>query len=351
MTDPDSLPPLLRLERIACPLCGGSDTAVVVRAGDPQWGVPGTFQVERCQSCGHLFLNPRPIVEDLARCYPQDYGPHRPPAETARCAAAKSGKTVSQTPWYLRYLPLRFVPGLKKLYLWLLEDLSQPVPQPITADTQPRALELGCATGSYLLQLRQLGWQVTGVEPAAGPVQVARARGLQVHHGSLESFPVDGDSFDLAVAWMVLEHVPDPRHTLTTLHRLLRPGGQLMFSVPNAGCWEPGWFGPDWDAWDLPRHLHHFSPQTIRRLLHECGFEAVQIQHQRTLLNVVGSLGVRFTRRNPDSRPGRWLQRYPHSPRLWTQLLLAPIAHALAFVRQGGRLTVFARRPGDPARD
>ncbi|MEZ6063171.1 MAG: class I SAM-dependent methyltransferase [Planctomycetaceae bacterium] len=252
---------------------------------------------------------------------------------------------VTARPWYLKYLPLKYVPGLKAFYEWLLNDLSQPVaavPSGRPVGAAPRALEVGCATGSYLLKLRDAGWDVQGVEPGAGPVDVARAAGLNVHHGSLDSFDLNAGHFDLVAAWMVLEHVPDPRTTLRQMFDRLQPGGRLLLSVPNAGCWEPAFFGADWDTWDLPRHLHHITPKSIRRLLTECGFEHVNIQHQRTLLNVIGSLGVSMRRRRPGSRIGYWFWNYPNAPKLWLQLLLAPAAHLLAFLHQSGRLTISA---------
>jgi hypothetical protein len=107
-------------------------------------------------------------------------------------------------------------------------------------------------------------------------------------------------------------------------------------------------FGPCWYVWELPRHLHHFTPATIRRLLSECGFDDIRIVHQRSLLNVVGSCGIRILQSQPDSRIGRWLKSWPDHPTLSLQLLLAPFAHGLAFLRQGGRLTISAVRTKTP---
>jgi len=323
-------------------------------------------------------MNPRPTLECLGDCYPDDYGPHQnipdaassrqtadqSPADESAAQAAPSAVSAAasleasvQRPWYLRYLPLKSIPGLKRFYEWLLADRSQWFPAEWPDDSaagtpavdpdrsSPRGFELGCAAGAYLGQLRARGWQVCGVEPGERPAAAARAAGLDVATGTLDSQPQPEQSFDFAASWMVIEHVPDPRATLTQMFQLLRPGGVLAISVPNAGCWEPRFFGSAWDAWDLPRHLHHFSPTSIRRLLTECGFTHVQIIHQRNVLNIIGSLGIALTRRNSHSRLGNWLLRYPHEPRLWLQLLLAPLTHLLAFLRQGGRLTVVARRP------
>jgi SAM-dependent methyltransferase len=342
----------LILEQTACPLCGSSSSVYWLSGRDNLCGIPGEFHVVRCRDCQHFYMNPRPVRESLADCYPPDYSPHVPTAQNATDPAPGA----APRPWYLRWLPLRYIPGLKRLYNWLLDDRSQPVPSAakhraavdMPADAPLRALEIGCATGRYLKRLETVGWQVQGVELSSWAAARATAAGLPVHCGMLQTLPDDGCPYDLAAAWHVLEHVPDVRGTLQELLRRLRPGGQLLISIPNAGCWEPRFFGSAWYLWELPRHLHAFTPRSITRLLSECGFVDIRVQHQRTLLNVFGSLGIALLNRRPRSRLGHWLKSYPEQPRLFLQLLLAPTAHLLAFVGQGGRLTIFARKaPGD----
>lgn len=356
----------LKVERINCPLCGSSDSSVVMISKDNLCGVPGEFYIERCHACGHRFMNPRPVQESLAACYPQQYGPHQSVPRTAGDSGdtSKSGKdinngaTVPGRPMYLRILALRYVPGLKHFYNWLMDDRSQPVPvAPVgtrhVADSgpiegsrceKPRALELGCAAGQYLVRLQDAGWLATGVEPGERPASIAKGAGLDVHCGTLEATELQSEQYELATAWMVIEHVPDAKETLRRLHSLLIPGGTLLFSIPNAGCWESRFFGKYWYVWELPRHLHHFTPSSIRKLLDVCGFADITIIHQRNLSNVVGSLALSILARWPECRLGLWLLRYPDRPTFATKLFLAPLAHVLAWMRQGGRLTISARR-------
>lgn len=339
----------LILEQIGCPLCGSPSCQTRLIGRDNLCGVPGQFQVVRCLDCHHLYMNPRPAAQSLADCYPPNYGPHQ--SEPHAPAA-----TPAPRPWYLRWFPLRHIPGLKRLYIWLLDDLSEPVPTThehcrsagLPPETPLRALEIGCATGRYLQRLKDAGWTVQGVELSPAAAARAQAAGLPVHCGTLESLPDDHVQYNFAAAWHVLEHVPDVRGNLNRLRQLLRPGGTLVFSIPNAGCWEPRVFGSAWYVWELPRHLHYFTPRSITRLLQESGFVNIQVRHQRSLLNVFGSLGIALLSRRPDSRLGTWLKSYPDHPRLLLQLLLAPLAHLLAGLGQGGRLTIFARVPGDP---
>jgi SAM-dependent methyltransferase len=363
---------VLKLERISCPLCGSSSSSVVMTSRDYLCGLAGEFHVERCHACGHRFMNPRPVSDSLGACYPEQYGPHQSVPQTAAgsgavaksVTTAKSGSSSVRRPKYLRILPLRYVPGLKHFYNWLMDDRSQPVPTPQTVikegahsvrtagsdKIKPRALELGCATGQYLVRLQEAGWSATGIEPGERPSSIARAAGLDVQCGTLEAAELQPEQFELATAWMVIEHVPDARETLRRLHSILKPGGTLLFSIPNAGCWEAWFFGKYWYVWELPRHLHHFTPASIRRLLQECGFTEITIIYQRNLSYVVGSLALSILARWPESRLGHRLLRYPDRPTMMTKLLLSPFAHILAWMRQGGRLTISARR-GTSGRD
>ena len=363
---------ILRLEYIPCPLCNSTDTTLIQTSKDNLCGIPGEFKVERCNNCQHRFMNPRPILECLGECYPDHYGPHQSgpnaPSRSQQEDAVSAGHVDSEAvkrPLYLRILPLRYIPGLKRFYTWLIDDRSQPVPvaspqfQPNTVgrdstteeSVRPRALEIGCATGNYLVRLQEAGWNAKGIEPGVRPASAARDRGLDVSCGMLETCQLETKTFDMAAAWMVIEHVPDPRDTLQRIYALLKPGGLLLFSIPNAGCWEAGFFGRNWFVLELPRHLHHFTPASIQTLLEQCGYVNIGITHQRNLSNVVGSIALVILARWPNSRLGRWLFNYPHRPTMALKLFLAPWAHFVAWIRQGGRLTIVAHRQdnaGDP---
>jgi SAM-dependent methyltransferase len=154
-------------------------------------------------------------------------------------------------------------------------------------------------------------------------------------------FPAGG--FDACFAWMVVEHLHDPLATLREMRRLLADDGWLVFSVPNYGCWESRVFGRYWLALDVPRHLQHFRPATVRQLLRASGFRVERIIHQRNMLNLLGSAALWLRVVRPQSSLGPALIQFANHPRMWPQIALAPLAKLLAALRQGGRLTVIAR--------
>ncbi len=336
----------LQLEPTDCPLCGEPDSRPIVVAPDYLCEVPGIFQVVRCLRCSHAFLNPRPSEATIGLCYPSDYGPYHSPPPSADAAAPAPEKNPPRTaaPWYLSR-PVRMIPGLRRLYYWLTDSRTEFIP-PLPSNAA-RALDVGCASGDFLVRLRDAGWIAEGVELMPAPAARAAERGFSVHVGTLESAGFGDSEFEAVNASMVLEHVHDPGRLLDEIHRILTPQGWLVLTVPNFGCWERFAFRGYWRGLELPRHLQHYTPKRLRSLLEEHGFRQIEILHQRNLNNIVASCGLWLRRRRWGNTIGQRLIDFTDRPGLIGQLLLALPARVLALVRQGGRLTVIARREKD----
>ncbi len=135
-----------------------------------------------------------------------------------------------------------------------------------------RLLDIGCGRGDFLLACRQRGWTVTGVEQSQSPAMAAAvASGIDVYGPEeLDRLPTGG--FDVVTLWHVLEHLADPRATLATVRRLLRPNGAVLIEVPNFGSWQARLGGPVWFHLDVPRHLYQFDQASLHDLLRRCGF-------------------------------------------------------------------------------
>ncbi|MFT4558105.1 MAG: SAM-dependent methyltransferase [Porticoccaceae bacterium] len=340
--------PEIVLEEVACPVCTSSRHRRHLKTTDPLHGVGGVFQIVRCEDCRHIFMNPVPTVDSLAACYPAAYGPHAsqtsdtslPSREESPGNSESEPSRKTEAPWYLSS-GFRRIPGLRFLYYWLSDTRSNYLPTPPEKDA--RAIELGCATGGFLAKLANAGWQADGVELVDTAATVAQQQGFPVHVGTLQSAELSADTYDAAFAWMVIEHLIDPRSAFDEFHRILKHNGQIAFSVPNVSCWEPLVFRRSWYVWEVPRHLQYFGPRSLRKLLAESGFDDVQIVQQRNILNVIGSLGIALRRLRPKSRLAERLIDCPNRLSMWWKLLLAPAAIFLAMIRQGGRLTVIAR--------
>src|SRR5262249_49813047 len=146
--------------------------------------------------------------------------------------------------------------------------------------------DVGCGSGGSLGVARALGWQVTGIEVDEAAAAKARRFASELYVGDLLSAPFAAGRFDVVSAFHVLEHVPEPVAGLRRLLAVLRgrlqwlaPGGILIVEVPNAGGLGAAMFGKAWSGLELPRHLSHFSPVTLRRAAEQAGGRVDWIWH------------------------------------------------------------------------
>ena len=123
------------------------------------------------------------------------------------------------------------------------------------------------------------GWQVTGLDAAVGAVrEIQEGLGLRALVGSLPHPDLAPGSFDVVTMWHSLEHVHRPLAILREAFKLLAPGGKLVVACPNIASWAFRAFGPSWFALDLPRHLTHFTPATLRAMITAAGFRVEQVR-------------------------------------------------------------------------
>jgi 2-polyprenyl-3-methyl-5-hydroxy-6-metoxy-1,4-benzoquinol methylase len=176
-----------------------------------------------------------------------------------------------------------------------------------------RLLDFGCGNGAFLERMHAQGWQVTGID-AADPV-VARVRPRvpwPVLAGSLPHAELRPASFDVVTMCQALEHVHDPLRVLHEAGRLLVAGGTLLVAVPNIESLPFRWFGNAWIGLDLPRHLTHFAPATLHRMLHRAGFRVQSIRMVRHS-HWLRTSAEQSCRRARAPHWHRWLQTRPLS--------------------------------------
>ncbi len=147
-------------------------------------------------------------------------------------------------------------------------DFSAKELHTLLAGTPGRVCEIGCASGAVLEELRALGHEVYGIEPAAAGREVARARGLTVDAGTAEEPPADAPfgTFDCVLMLQSLEHCLDPVRAVQNVARLLRPGGLFVCDVPNAECARFTQAGEAWFHLDPGRHISYFTARSLEQL-------------------------------------------------------------------------------------
>jgi 2-polyprenyl-3-methyl-5-hydroxy-6-metoxy-1,4-benzoquinol methylase len=138
-------------------------------------------------------------------------------------------------------------------------------------------LDVGCGTGDFLKLASEEGWKVHGIEPNEKAATLAIRKGIMVNEVSALQDLKD-EQVDVITLWHVLEHLPDLEQDITRFHELLKPEGILIIAVPNFNSWDANYYKQHWAAFDVPRHLWHFSQKGIKRLLGEHNFK-----HLKTL--------------------------------------------------------------------
>jgi SAM-dependent methyltransferase len=213
-----------------------------------------------------------------------------------------------------------------------------------------RLLDVGSGTGIFLEEVLRSGrWQAIGLEPTEKAAAYTRdALKIEVHTGRFSDSNLPLGAFDVITLWNVLEHVPFPTADLRRALELLRPGGRIIFTVPNVESLEAGLFGRYWVGWDLPRHLYLFPRATLRALLRDLGLTVeaeacISSSHSA----VRDSLGFWF-----QSWPTRmqWLARIIHLvfTSLPIRLATAPIFWVLDRLRRSTILVLSVRRTSEP---
>lgn len=141
-----------------------------------------------------------------------------------------------------------------------------------------RLLDVGCGSGGWLSDMRDLGWEVRGLDFDADAVAVAARRGLEVDYGPLGAQRYPDESFDAITLNHVIEHLPDPFETLAECRRILKPGGHLIVITPNSSSLGHRFFKEAWRGLEPPRHLHLFGPRSLRAGLKRAGFSKFDVR-------------------------------------------------------------------------
>lgn len=250
-----------------CPVCESTQFVPFMTPTD--YLVSGEkFTIQECQSCGFRFTNPRPGPDSIGSYYKSDqYVSHN-----------DSGGGVINT----AYRIVRNYTLQSKLDL--INKLN---------NGSGRLLDVGCGTGAFLERCQQTGWQITGVEPDEDARTVATQKLRIAIESNLQGFDTNSP-FDIITLWHVLEHVSDLKTTVQQLSRLLSKQGTLLVAVPNSDSYDARYYKQFWAAYDVPRHLYHFTPDTIEPLFAQYGLRLNNKLPMKFDAFYIGMLSTRY---------------------------------------------------------
>ena len=231
-----------------CPVCGNNEFLHVFKAKDHT--VSGQeFQLIECSVCRLRLTQDAPGQERIAPYYrSEDYISH-----------SNSSKGLINRLYQV--VRKRTLKQKRRLVIRLSGKQSGDL------------LDLGSGTGAFASEMKSHGWSVRGLEPDASARQLASELN-KVELEDLRSFySLPEKSFDIITLWHVLEHVHDLNGYFTKLKLLLKPGGRLLIAVPNYTSVDAAHYGKYWAAYDVPRHLYHFSPDSMKQLAERHGLK------------------------------------------------------------------------------
>ncbi|NLF43078.1 MAG: class I SAM-dependent methyltransferase [Bacteroidales bacterium] len=231
-----------------CKVCGSNSFLDVFQVKDTL--VSGNyFNIKECEKCGLRITYPYPEASKLGSYYlSKDYISH----------------TDRKTTFFEKLY------GFVKKYA-IKKKVS------LVKDFGTNALDMGCGTGSFLEALRNSGKKVYGIEPDEG------ARAIAVKKAGCEVYPdlnmylnlQAGLLMDCITLWHVLEHIPDFDLTILKLVNALSEGGKLLIAVPMSKSYDAAYYGSNWAAYDVPRHLFHFNRETLKAICEKSGLKLI----------------------------------------------------------------------------
>lgn len=264
-------------EDIPCNLCGARDNTLLY---------PSTLK------------STSPNTADF-RCTSSAYGVHPPIVRCNRCglvyanprwdsSLVNASYSVVQDPTYVEEREGRVLTFSRNL---------APFEKLVAASASRRLLDVGCHIGVMVELAQEHGWDAWGVEPSTWASEQARARGLRVVTGTLDSADVPPDYFDVVTLWDVVEHLTDPAAELRNVHRILKPGGVFAIHTIDIESLFARLMGARW-PWLMEMHLYYFSPRTLGKMLEQNGFQVIRSSAQGRFLR----LGYFITRIEPYNK-------------------------------------------------
>jgi 2-polyprenyl-3-methyl-5-hydroxy-6-metoxy-1,4-benzoquinol methylase len=257
---------------IHCPVCDGTVFSPLLKVKD-YFLSQEEFSILSCGSCGFRFVNPRPDKSDIGRYYQSDdYISHDAGKKDFLSIIYKFARRISIR---RKYGIVSRCSGGRKI------------------------LDIGCGTAEFLAYCQKQGWDVTGIEPNEKARLFAQTRNLITTYEQLDALADLQGTFHCITMWHVLEHIHDLNGLIIRVRKLLAPAGMFIIAVPNCNSWDAQHYNQHWAAYDVPRHLYHFTKDTILKLATRSKMQVVKIYPQKLDAYYVSMLSEKYKSGKP----------------------------------------------------
>jgi ubiquinone/menaquinone biosynthesis C-methylase UbiE len=256
-----------------CPVCG-TDTFTLFLSGKDYFLTSQEFSIIRCSKCGFRITDPIPSADVMGGYYEStDYISHE----------SGGKKLINLVYKAARFLTVRSKFRLIRKYV-----------------KGKKLLDIGCGTGEFLSFCKGRGFECSGIEPNPKAREFAINRHKLRVKPELSFSEEENETYDCITMWHVLEHVYDLHGTLGSLKRALKKTGTLILALPNPDSWDAKHYKECWAAYDLPRHIYHFSSGHISALAKKHGFVLEKILPQYLDAFYISMLSENYRRRKKD---------------------------------------------------
>jgi 2-polyprenyl-3-methyl-5-hydroxy-6-metoxy-1,4-benzoquinol methylase len=261
----------------SCLVCGSAGPEVLFTAKDHL--VSGEdFVLKRCNVCGFTFTADPPGEKDISKFYlSEDYISHSDKKQNITDRVYHLARN------YMLRKKFKLVSKISGGEKGTLVDIGSHREDSKLADIESGGekgtlVDIGSGTGYFADYMTRKGWNVTGIELSEPAREYSISRfGLTVISPTEISAIKDG-SVDCVTLWHVLEHLYEPVRWLKEIIRILKDDGTCIIALPNIKSADAGWFGNEWAALDVPRHLWHFSPATLQAFIKRNGFNCTELK-------------------------------------------------------------------------
>ncbi len=237
----------------SCPLCRSNSIQPALEAKDHTVSQE-TFPIWHCNACSARFTQDVPGQENIGAYY----------ASAGYISHSDTREGIINNLYHI--VRKRTLASKRKLV------------SKATGIHKGNLLDIGCGTGAFLHTMQSAGWTITGLEPDAA----ARVKAGELYNINPQEpnrlFELTPDSYDAITMWHVLEHVHQLHEYMKQITNLLTKNGKLFIAVPNYTSGDAGAYGENWAAWDVPRHLYHFSPLSMEKLVIMHGLKFVAVK-------------------------------------------------------------------------
>ncbi len=252
-----------------CPLCFSENTGKYLPITD-HFLSKETFDLFKCSDCNFIFTQDHPDEKDAGHYYEsKDYLSHNNTANG-------------------------FIDILYRLSRNAMLNRKWRTIRQFTGLDKGNLLDIGAGSGHFASFMKEKGWIVKGIEINDNVREASASRfGLDViSPGQITTLPAG--HFDCITLWHVLEHLQDPFKYASEIKRLLRPGGSCIVALPNCKSYDAQYYKDFWAAYDVPRHLWHFTPQTFRKFTEKTGLILKEIKALPLDVFYISSLSEKY---------------------------------------------------------